>query len=152
MTRLLRAATLIACLLAGWLVYLPALCGELVWDDTYLVGENPFFKSPTFGFEVFRHWLFFDSFSTYYRPVQNWSYMLDYWLWRGAPMGYHATNILLHSLSGFLLYLLLRLQGVLPFNPQALGPVSPDSAFNTAISFVTNTNWQGHGGETTCHW
>jgi K+-transporting ATPase ATPase A chain len=44
---------------------------------------------------------------------------------------------------------LQRLQGALPLNPQGLGAVSPDSAFNTAISFATNTNWQGYGGETT---
>ena len=99
---------LVACLVAGWLAYLPALGGAPIWDDAYLIGENPFFRSPVFGLEVFRHWLFFDSFSTYYRPVQNWSYMLDYWLWRGHPAGYHATNILLHSLSGFLLARLLR--------------------------------------------
>ena len=46
-------------------------------------------------------------------------------------------------------YALQRLQGVLPLNPQHLGAVSGHSAFNTAISFVSNTNWQGYGGETT---
>src|SRR5882757_1538232 len=96
------------CLLAGFLVYAPALGGDLIWDDFYLVRENPFFRSPVFGLEVFQHYLFFDSFSTYYRPIQNWSYMFDYWLWRGSPVGYHCTNILVHSLSGFLLFLLLR--------------------------------------------
>ncbi len=96
------------CLAAGLLFYAPALSGELIWDDAYLVRANPFFRSPVFGAEVFRHWLFFDSFSTYYRPVQNWSYMLDYWLWRGEPVGYHLTNLLLHSLSGILLFELLR--------------------------------------------
>ena len=45
--------------------------------------------------------------------------------------------------------LLQRLQGVLPLNPQDFGAVSPDSSFNTAVSFATNTNWQGYGGETT---
>ncbi len=98
----------LVCLLAGFLVYAPALGGDLIWDDFYLVRENPFFRSPVFGLEVFRHYLFFDSFSTYYRPVQNWSYIFDYWLWRGSPVGYHCTNILLHSLSGFFLFLLLR--------------------------------------------
>lgn len=95
------------CLLAGFGVYAPALNGDFIWDDFYLVGENPFFRSPIFGIEVFRHYLFFDSFSTYFRPVQNWSYMLDYGLWRGAPIGYHITNVLLHSGAGFFLYLLL---------------------------------------------
>lgn len=101
----------VACLLfflAGFLAYAPALSGDLIWDDFYLVRENPFFRSPVFGLEVFRHYLFFDSFSTYYRPVQNWSYLLDYWIWRGSPLGYHCTNILIHGLSGFLLFLLLR--------------------------------------------
>jgi K+-transporting ATPase ATPase A chain len=46
-------------------------------------------------------------------------------------------------------YAIERLQGVLPFNPESLGPVEPTSAFNTAISFTTNTNWQGYAGETT---
>ncbi len=100
--------SLVACILAGLLVYAPALNGSPVWDDFYLIRENPLFRSPVFGLEVFRHFLFFDSFSTYYRPVQNWSYMLDYWVWGGNPMGYHLTNILVHSLSGFLLFLLLR--------------------------------------------
>jgi K+-transporting ATPase ATPase A chain len=46
-------------------------------------------------------------------------------------------------------YALQRLQAVLPLNPAGMGAVSPDSAFNTAISFVTNTNWQGYSGEST---
>ena len=57
---------------------------------------------------------------------------------------------LLFNLIGFVVvYLLQRLQGVLPLNPQDFGAVSPDSSFNTAVSFATNTNWQGYGGETT---
>lgn len=101
-------AVWLLCLLASFAVYAPALEGDLIWDDFYLVRENPFFRSPVFGLEVFRHYLFFDSFSTYYRPVQNWSYIFDYWLWHGAPMGYHVTNIFLHSQCAFLLFLLLR--------------------------------------------
>ncbi|MGB8275843.1 MAG: potassium-transporting ATPase subunit KdpA [Alphaproteobacteria bacterium] len=62
----------------------------------------------------------------------------------------YTIAMLLFSAAGFIvLYALQRLQGVLPFNPQGLGPVSSDSSFNTAVSFVTNTNWQGYGGETT---
>ena len=52
-------------------------------------------------------------------------------------------------LSVLVVYAMQRLQGLLPLNPQAFGAVSPDSSFNTAISFMTNTNWQGYGGETT---
>jgi K+-transporting ATPase ATPase A chain len=62
----------------------------------------------------------------------------------------YAVAMLLFNFAGLLvLYLLQRLQGVLPLNPQGLGAVSTDSSFNTAVSFATNTNWQGYGGETT---
>jgi K+-transporting ATPase ATPase A chain len=62
----------------------------------------------------------------------------------------YAGAMLLFSGAGVLfLYALQRVQGLLPFNPVGFGAVTPDSAFNTAISFVTNTNWQGYGGEST---
>ena len=62
----------------------------------------------------------------------------------------YALAMLLFNLAGLLVvYGLQRLQGVLPLNPMGLGAVSPDSSFNTAVSFATNTNWQGYGGETT---
>jgi K+-transporting ATPase ATPase A chain len=62
----------------------------------------------------------------------------------------YAVAMLLFNMAGFLaVYALQRFQHLLPLNPQKLGPVSPDSAFNTAVSFATNTNWQGYGGETT---
>jgi potassium-transporting ATPase potassium-binding subunit len=70
----------------------------------------------------------------------------------GAEMGWktYALTMLLFNLAGLLaVYALQRLQGVLPLNPAGLGAVSPDSSFNTAVSFATNTNWQGYGGETT---
>ena len=62
----------------------------------------------------------------------------------------YAIAMLLFNLCGFLaVYALQRLQGVLPLNPQGFGAVTPDSSFNTAMSFATNTNWQGYGGEVT---
>jgi K+-transporting ATPase ATPase A chain len=62
----------------------------------------------------------------------------------------YATAVLMLSLVSFVaVYGLQRIQRVLPLNPEALPAVSPDSAFNTAVSFVTNTNWQGCGGEST---
>jgi len=62
----------------------------------------------------------------------------------------YAVAMLLFHLVGFVaLYGLQRVQSLLPLNPAGMGPVSPDSSFNTAVSFVTNTNWQGYGGETT---
>jgi K+-transporting ATPase ATPase A chain len=62
----------------------------------------------------------------------------------------YAVAVMLFNILGLLVvYALQRLQGVLPLNPQGLGAVTPDSSFNTAVSFATNTNWQGYGGETT---
>ena len=62
----------------------------------------------------------------------------------------YAVAVLLFNLLGALVvYSLQRLQGMLPLNPQDFGAVSADSSFNTAISFATNTNWQGYGGEST---
>ena len=64
-------------------------------------------------------------------------------------VGYGASLIAFNLFGFILLYTMLRLQGILPFNPQGFAGVSPDLAFNTAVSFVTNTNWQSYGGETT---
>ena len=62
----------------------------------------------------------------------------------------YALAMLWFNLLGVLIvYVLQRLQLSLPLNPQAMAAVSPDSAFNTAASFATNTNWQGYGGEST---
>ena len=62
----------------------------------------------------------------------------------------YALAMLVFNVAGLLVvYLLQRLQQWLPLNPQHFGAVSPDSAMNTAISFATNTNWQGYGGEST---
>ena len=62
----------------------------------------------------------------------------------------YTMAVLAFSLVGFLvLYAMLRLQNILPLNPQGFAGLSPDLAFNTAASFVTNTNWQSYGGETT---
>ncbi|MDA8269571.1 MAG: potassium-transporting ATPase subunit KdpA [Actinomycetota bacterium] len=62
---------------------------------------------------------------------------------------YAGALLVFSAVSVFATYLVLRLQGSLPLNPQHLGAVSPALAWNTAVSFVTNTNWQNYGGETT---
>ncbi len=64
-------------------------------------------------------------------------------------LGY-TLAMLVFSLAGFVaLYAILRLQAYLPLNPQGFSGMAPDLAFNTAVSFVTNTNWQNYGGEST---
>lgn len=78
-------------------------------------------------------------------------------LWRVAgiraeEMGwlqYLLAILLFNALGGLALFALLMLQGVLPFNPQHLPGLSWDLALNTAISFVSNTNWQAYAGEST---
>jgi K+-transporting ATPase ATPase A chain len=70
----------------------------------------------------------------------------------GAEMSWkqYAAAMLLFNLAGVLVvYGLLRLQGMLPLNPEGLVAVTPDLAFDTAVSFATNTNWQSYGGEST---
>ncbi len=62
---------------------------------------------------------------------------------------YGLAMLAFNAAGFFLLYGLQRLQNVLPLNPQAMAAVGPDLAFNTAVSFVTNTNWQSYGGEAT---
>jgi len=64
-------------------------------------------------------------------------------------LGYALAILLFNGLGVLVVYALQRLQGWLPLNPQAMAAVSPDSSFNTAVSFATNTNWQGYGGEST---
>ena len=62
----------------------------------------------------------------------------------------YAVAMLLFNVAGLVaLYALQRLQGLLPLNPSAFGAVAPDLAFNTAASFITNTNWQAYAGEST---
>jgi K+-transporting ATPase ATPase A chain len=62
----------------------------------------------------------------------------------------YAIAVIVFSFASMIvLYLLQRLQGILPLNPQGFSSVLPDSSFNTAVSFVTNTNWQGYSGENT---
>ena len=62
----------------------------------------------------------------------------------------YAIAVLLFNVMGLLaVYFIQRLQAFLPLNPQGLGAITPDSSWNTAVSFASNTNWQGYGGEVT---
>ena len=85
------------------------------------------------------------------RPLEGGMYRLaginveDGMSWLRYVMAFLSFNLL----GLLVVYALQRLQLWLPLNPQGLGNVAPDSAFNTAVSFASNTNWQGYGGETT---
>ncbi|HLW35212.1 MAG TPA: tetratricopeptide repeat protein [Chthoniobacterales bacterium] len=90
------------------LIHSPALQGQRIWDDQYLAHDNPIIKSPLLILESFRHHLFLDSLSAHYRPVQNISFIFDYYFWNTDEFGFHLTNTLLHAGAGILLYFLIR--------------------------------------------
>src|SRR6201996_8236544 len=85
------------------------------------------------------------------RPIESGLYALggvdekqeQHWL------TYTVAMLLFHVAGFLILYALMRFQAVLPFNPAEQSAVAPDLSFNTAISFITNTNWQSYGGEST---
>src|ERR1022692_363207 len=85
------------------------------------------------------------------RPVER----LSYWVMGVRPQQeqnwrqYTWAMLLFSLVSCVFTYAILRLQNHLPLNPQGFGALSPDLAFNTAISFTTNTNWQSYSGEST---
>ncbi len=90
--------------------------------------------------------------------LNRWLAPLEQWIYRLCGVSpkqemrwtEYAVALLIFNLLGTLaVFALQRMQGFLPLNPQDLPGISPDSAFNTAVSFATNTNWQGYGGETT---
>jgi K+-transporting ATPase ATPase A chain len=84
-------------------------------------------------------------------PVERLLYRL-YGVSPQDEMGWkrYAIAVLAFNAAGFVfLYLLQRLQGFFPLNPEHMTAVKPDTAFNTAVSFITNTNWQSYSGETT---
>jgi Flp pilus assembly protein TadD len=112
--------------LVGFLVRTPALQGESIWDDDYLIRTNPLIKSPLLILETFRHYLFQDTFSLAYRPVQNLSYLFDYLVWNNNFYGYHLTSLVCHVAGGILLYLLL--QTLLP----SLRPQSATGGLSTS--------------------
>ena len=93
-----------------------------------------------------------------YSPIGGWIGRFERLIYRAAGIDEsqdmswtrYAVALLLFNAAGALaVYLLQRVQFWLPLNPQHLPNVSADSAFNTAVSFVTNTNWQGYAGEST---
>ena len=84
-------------------------------------------------------------------PIEKWIYHLSGVKSQDSmPWKTYAVAMMVFNILGILaVYGLQRFQAVLPLNPMALPAVSPDSSFNTAVSFASNTNWQGYGGEST---
>jgi tetratricopeptide (TPR) repeat protein len=122
-------------------VHGPALHGRFIWDDQTLIVRNPLIKSPLLLVENFRHFLFADGFSSHYRPIQNISFLLDYFLWKNNTLGFHLTNVLLHLGSAILLYFLLR-----RLLPRLLSPSSwrHRESFQTATALLIALVWVVH--------
>jgi cytochrome b561 len=133
--------------LLGFVVRFPALQGDLIWDDSFLARDNPFIKSPLLVFEAFRHHLLLESLSMHYRPVQNLSYMIDYYFWNTDTYGFHLSNVLWHVGSGLLLFALLQrllpalIASALPSNPHS---ESSASKFSSLIAFFLALLWLVH--------
>ena len=125
----------------GFIVHFPGLQGEMVWDDSFLIRDNPFIKSPLLVFEAFRHYLFLDSYSAHYRPVQNLSFMVDYFFWNGNTYGFHLTNVLLHIGSGLLL---CRLLEKLFASLRPTEPVTASGFNSSAAAFFVALVWIVH--------
>src|SRR6202048_3090140 len=110
-----------------------ALVKPLGWYLTLVFSAHPTFPPPTL------------------RPVEPGVYWVggvddrreQHWL------TYTVAMLLFHVGGVVIIYALMRFQDRLPFNPAGQSAVAPDLSFNTAISFVTNTNWQNYGGEST---
>jgi len=120
---------------------------QIILYCAIIVAITPFLGDyMTRVFNGERTWL-----SPVLRPVEG----AIYWAGGVDPrkeqhwLTYTVGMLLFHVFGTLVIYLVLRLQGFLPFNPAGMGPVAPDLSFNTAISFITNTNWQNYGGEGT---
>src|ERR1039457_5198070 len=89
--------------------------------------------------------------NVWFAPVERWIYRLcGVRSEQGMSWKIYAAALMLFNILGILVvYTIQRFQASLPINPMAMAAVSPDSSFNTAVSFATNTNWQGYGGEST---
>lgn len=95
-------------LVATLLVYVPVWNGQFLWDDEFLVKRNPFIRSPILALEIFNHFLFTDVRGEFYRPIQNLSYIIDYWRAGLNASAFHQTNIFIHSLNAVLVFLLTK--------------------------------------------
>lgn len=96
-------------------VYFSSLNNDFIFDDNFIVVKNIYIKNFAFVPKLFKSDIFHfehpenPSLGQYYRPLQTLSYTVDYFFWKLNPVGYRLVNITIHSLNGFLLYLLISL-------------------------------------------
>ncbi|MFH1867418.1 MAG: tetratricopeptide repeat protein [Candidatus Omnitrophota bacterium] len=98
-------------IILGFSVYANSLGGEFLWDDDWLVENNIHIRNFSQPLSIFTENKWTDTARRFhfYRPLQIFSYMLDYSIWKFDVRGYHLTNILLHTLAALLIYFLINL-------------------------------------------
>ena len=91
-----------------FIAYANSLQNDFVWDDEFLVRDNAFIRSFSHIKDIFTSYLASSSgnVNNFYRPIQDLSYMTDYFLWGYDPKGFHLTNVLLHAICAVLVYIL----------------------------------------------
>ncbi|MFN3966660.1 MAG: hypothetical protein ACK4JE_03055, partial [Endomicrobiia bacterium] len=94
----------------GFVCYWGALKNPFIWDDEETVVSNQFIRKWSNLPKIFTYSLFGEKFSgaSFYRPIQTASYFIDYAFWKLNPAGYHLTNLLIHILNTFLVFLIFR--------------------------------------------
>jgi len=105
--------------IAGFIVYYNSIIkGIFIWDDNFLVINNPVIKDFSHIKDIFATHLFYGSrsYSNFYRPLQSLSFMVDYHFWKLNPLGYHLVNVAVHILNSigayFLVYLISKRKDV----------------------------------------
>jgi len=120
--------------------YGTVLDAGFVWDDEFLVVQNPLLRAPLVSFQIFKQDIINSGFryTVYYRPVQVLSYAVDYRMWGITPAGFHFTNIFLHFLNGLLVLLLAwKLTGKKAVGLLAGVLFSIHPALSGAVSYVS---------------
>jgi len=95
----------------GFICYVNTIKSPFIWDDEVTVVNNPLIRSWRYLPELLRTSIFGEKLKgiSYYRPVQNFSYLLDYHIWKLNVAGYHIVNILLHIINAYLFFIILEL-------------------------------------------
>lgn len=110
MSRILFLKIAVLLLSISFLVYGNSIFNQFVWDDYYLIEQNPYIKNFKYIEEIFSSDVGMVTSTRTpagtYRPISMLSFMIDYKIWKLEPIGYHLTNVLIHSLNSILLFLL----------------------------------------------
>ncbi|MBU1912055.1 MAG: glycosyltransferase family 39 protein, partial [Candidatus Omnitrophica bacterium] len=99
------------------IVFSNSLKNNFAWDDKFLIVNNPHIKDPVYISRIFNNQLYEGDgmHSNFYRPVQLFSFMIDYCIWKLNPFGYHLTSLLLHIVNSALVYIIILAISASPY-------------------------------------